>query len=87
MSWRIGEEGDRLWKCHACGRFKVEDTRAETEAATAAAEQRLQRRGYVCRPHYAQVNWQGAGCQRCAAEIAMSKAQRRSRRTEAATEW
>ncbi|GAB2747771.1 hypothetical protein GCM10027039_01770 [Terrabacter koreensis] len=78
FTWRIGREGDRLWKCHGCGRFKVEQT--TNEPAPADVPEAKPSRGYVCRPHYADVTWQGSGCTTCDAELSMTKSARRRRR-------
>jgi hypothetical protein len=77
LKWHIGRQGDRLWKCHGCGRFKVEplDVAPPSQPAEATPA-----RGYVCRPHYAQVTWQGSGCSKCDAELSMTKGARKDRR-------
>lgn len=82
LTWIIGHEGDRLWRCAECGRFKVEPITTEPtpNAASAAGTAPALLSRYVCRIHYTRVSWQGTGCKRCDTELAMTKAERRHRR-------
>lgn len=68
LTWIIGRQGDRLWRCPTCRRFAVE-AKAEGTAGTSEPRNPYPHEGspYRCRDHQdIPVNAKGHGCPPCA---------------------